>query len=163
MSFLKEQEELSVARMEEIATQLVSDLLVRYGLELAGVEYRQEGGQMVLRVLVDKPGRVTVEECARLSVDLSRRLDEVQTPVGPYRLEVSSPGLDRPLRSAGDFRKAVGRLARMTTSAPVNGRRELQGRITACGGQAVELELADGSVVEVPLAHVSAARLIAEV
>ena len=90
----------------------------RYGLEIFDVQFRREAGGMVLRVQIDRPGpaataeeSVSVEDCARVSRDLSAVLDVEDVVPTAYTLEVSSPGLDRPLRSADDYRRFAGRRA----------------------------------------------------
>ena len=97
-----------------------------YGLDIFDVELKREGGQQVLRVVVDRPGpaatpeeSVSIEDCARVAEELGTLLDVEDVMPGEYTFEVSSPGLDRPLRSADDYRRFAGRWAKIVTSQPV--------------------------------------------
>src|SRR5262245_53345080 len=98
------------------------------GLEIFDVQFRREAGGMVLRVLVDRPGpsattedSVSVDECATVSRDLSAVLDVEDVVPAAYILEVSSPGLDRPLRGAADYRRFTGRRAKLVMREKVDG------------------------------------------
>ena len=115
-----------------------------YGLEIFDVQLRRESIGTVLRVIIDRPDRGVVEtvdeavgiaDCQRVSQDLSAVLDVEEEGLGEaalgqrYTLEVSSPGLDRPLRHEADYRRFAGRLAKIVTSAPLNGQSAFAGRI----------------------------------
>lgn len=117
-----------------------------YGLEIFDVHLRRESIGTVLRVIIDRPDRGVVEapedavgiaDCQRISQDLSAVLDVEEDELGEsalgqhYTLEVSSPGLDRPLRHEADYRRFSGRLAKVVTAAPINGQSAFAGRITA--------------------------------
>jgi ribosome maturation factor RimP len=127
-----------------------------YGLEVFDVQLRRETIGTVLRVVIDRPDRgvpetfdeaVGIEECQRVSHDLSALLDvedEELEAAGAlaqnYTLEVSSPGLDRPLRHEADYRRFTGRLAKVVTTAPIEGQTAFAGRIVAVEDGAVTLE-----------------------
>jgi ribosome maturation factor RimP len=128
-----------------------------YGLEIFDVQLRRESIGTVLRVIIDRPDRgvvetvdeaVGIEDCQRVSQDLSAVLDVEEDELGEaalgqrYTLEVSSPGLDRPLRHEADYRRFAGRLAKIVTSAPLNGQSAFAGRIAG-------VETADGETVVV--------------
>jgi ribosome maturation factor RimP len=125
------------------------------GLEIFDVQLRRESIGTVLRVIIDRPDRgvpekleesVGIEECQRVSHDLSALLDVEEEELGTpalgqhYTLEVSSPGLDRPLRHEADYRRFQGRLAKIVTTAPLNGQSAFAGRITKIEDGAVVLE-----------------------
>jgi ribosome maturation factor RimP len=125
-----------------------------HGLEIFDVQLRREPIGMVLRVVIDRPdqGRVEtieesvgIEDCQRVSQDLSALLD-VEDEFGEtdladkYTLEVSSPGLDRPLRHAADYRRFAGRMAKIVTSEPIERQSAFAGRIAAVEAGAVLLE-----------------------
>ena len=106
------------------------------GLEIFDVQYRREAGGMVLRVQVDRPGpsakaedSVSVGECATVSRDLSAILDVEDVVPTAYILEVSSPGLDRPLRGATDYRRFTGRRVKLVMREKVDGQSFFKGRI----------------------------------
>jgi ribosome maturation factor RimP len=124
-----------------------------YGLEIFDVQLRREPIGMVLRVVIDRPdqGRVEtleesvgIEDCQRVSHDLSAMLDvedEFGQDLGEkYTLEVSSPGLDRPLRHEADYRRFAGRLAKIVTTEPIERQSAFAGRITGVDGGVVMLE-----------------------
>ena len=127
-----------------------------YGLDIFDIQLRRESIGTVLRVIIDRPDRgvpetfeeaVGIEECQRVSHDLSALLDvedEELEAAGAlaqnYTLEVSSPGLDRPLRHEADYRRFAGRLAKVVTTAPIDGQSAFAGRILAVDEGAVILE-----------------------
>jgi len=122
-----------------------------YGLEVFDVQFRREGSGMVLRVQIDRPGpaataeeSVSVEDCAHVSRDLSAVLDVEDVVPTAYTLEVSSPGLDRPLRSTDDYRRFSGRRAKLVMREPVDGQRHFKGRLAGVDDQAVLIDGDDG-------------------
>ena len=147
-----------------------------YGLEIFDVQLRRESIGTVLRVILDKPDRgvperpedaVGIEECQRVSQDLSALLDVEEDELGEaalgqnYTLEVSSPGLDRPLRHEPDYRRFTGRLAKVVTAEPVNGQSAFAGRIAGVEGGEVLLE--EGRRTHrVPLARIKRGQLVVE-
>ena len=147
-----------------------------YGLEIFDVQLRRESIGTVLRVIIDRPDRgvpekpedaVGIEECQRVSHDLSALLDVEEDALGEaaiaqhYTLEVSSPGLDRPLRHEADYRRFVGRLAKIVTAEPLDGQSAFSGRLAGFDGGDILLE--EGRRTHrVPLAHVKRAQLAVE-
>jgi ribosome maturation factor RimP len=145
-----------------------------HGLEIFDLQLRREATGWVLRVVIDRPDGtpgapgqepVGIEDCQRVSQDFSALLDVedhlTAGIVGGYTLEVSSPGLDRPLRGESDYRRFIGRLAKVVTDAPIGGQSHFAGRLTAIEGE--ELLLTEGRRVHrVPLARIKRARLDVE-
>ncbi len=147
-----------------------------YGLEIFDVQLRRESIGTVLRVTIDRPDRgvperpedaVGIEECQRVSRDLSAVLDVEEEDLGEaalgqhYTLEVSSPGLDRALRHEADYRRFAGRLAKIVTSAPLNGQSAFSGRIVGVEQDTVVLE--EGRKTHrVPVASIKRGRLAVE-
>src|SRR5947209_10608016 len=116
------------ADVVESVRTIAARIAAGYGLEIFDVQYRREGPGMVLRVRLDRPGpaataedSVSVEDCARVSRDLSAVLDVEDAVPTAYTLEVSSPGLDRALRGADDYRRFAGRLAKVVMREAVDG------------------------------------------
>lgn len=133
------------------------------GMELVHLEMKNEPGGSLLRLYIDKEGGVTLDDCARISRQLSAQLD-VDDPIPHrYTLEVSSPGLDRPLHSESDFRRFAGRTIRLSTNAPINGRRNYRGRLLGLTAGAVHLALDEGGEIAIPQDQISRARLQAEI
>ena len=140
-----------------------------YGLDVFDVQFRREAGGMVLRVQLDRPGpaataedSVSVDDCSKVSRDLSAVLDvEDFIPVA-YILEVSSPGLDRPLRGRGDFERFVGRLAKVVVRESVDGQTFFRGRLAGVDGDDALIDAEDGRTHRVPLAQITRANLEVE-
>ena len=131
------------------------------GYELVGVEYLPQGRRSLLRVYIDTPEGVTVEDCERASHQISGVLD-VDDPIrGEYVLEVSSPGLDRPLFTAEHFQRFTGSRVRLRLSPPLEGRRNFSGVLQGMRGDAVVVAQEDGEV-EIPFHHIDQARLVPE-
>ena len=145
-----------------------------HGLEIFDVQLRRESVGWVLRVIIDRPADIQpssmdtepvgIQDCQRVSQDLSALLDVEDQLMGgldTYTLEVSSPGLDRPLRHAGDYRRFVGRLAKVVTRAPIEGQSHFAGRIA--GVEDDRVVLTEGRRTHrVPMALISRARLEVE-
>ena len=134
---------------------LLDNTLAGLGYELVELERSTKGA--LLRVFIDKPGGITVDDCALVSNHLSR-LFAVEN-VGYDRLEVSSPGLDRPLRTERDFVRFAGQKARVKLRVPVEGQRNFVGVLREAGAGRVNLEV-DGRVLSLDLGNVDKARLM---
>lgn len=147
-----------IAQVEE----LLRPIATRFGLETVDVVLSGEAHRTVLRVFVDRvEGGITVEECARVSEALSRQLDLYDLFQHPYTLEVSSPGLDRPLRNDADYRRFAGKKAELRTYGPVDGQRHFRGILLGVIGEAVVLQM-DGRQVHLPKDQIAQARLLVE-
>ncbi len=143
---------------------LVEPIVEDHGLELVDVELAGGNGARVVRVIVDTPendGRVAVERCAQVSRELGTQLDVAELIRGRYRLEVSSPGLDRVLAREKDFDAARGREVKVETRRPVDGRRRFRGRLLDFGDGRLRLEV-DGREVEIAFAEVARANAVYE-
>src|SRR5271157_5107579 len=124
-------------KIHVLANQVADD----EGLELISADLLGSGRRLLLRVIVDKPGGVTVGDCERMSRGLEALLD-VEDPIqGSYVLEVSSPGLDRPLTSQRDFEKNIGKLVRITTAEKIDGQTFFMGKLVDAGEGWVRIKL----------------------
>ncbi|TML75486.1 MAG: ribosome maturation factor RimP [Actinobacteria bacterium] len=147
-------EEGGVNDLEERLRSLAEPVLTRHGAELVDVQVRRGRTQLV-RIVADQPGGITLDVCARVSQELSRMLD-VDDPIqGRYTLEVTSPGLDRPLRTEADFRKHAGAKVKVVLAS---GRHE-EGTVEDVKSDRVRLMRASGAV-EVPYADIAKATLV---
>ncbi len=142
----------------DLATPLADEL----GFEVVDVEYAPAGSRWVVRVYIDRPGGVTLDDCARFSRRLGDLLEMNQTLPHAYVIEVSSPGIERRLRTGEHFRRYLGMRARVDVHQAVGGRRHVEGRIEAAGEAEVVLTLDDGSRWAAPLAAVKSARLVVD-
>jgi ribosome maturation factor RimP len=149
------------ARVVAEVTRLVQPILDATGVVLDRVDQAAGGKRPVLRVFIDKEGGVTVDDCAEVSRQLSALLDEEEVIRGAFVIEVSSPGLDRPLHGEDDFRRFEGRLAAVTAKTPLVGkRRDAVGRIAGVeDGHLLLDEVKNGERLRVPLDEIAKARL----
>jgi ribosome maturation factor RimP len=158
--------EEALARLRAAAARIAAS----YGLEIFDLQFRRESIGWVLRVILDRSSGgtddvVTIDDCRHVSEDLSALLDvEDDLTAGidrRYTLEVSSPGLDRPLRGEADYRRFVGRLAKIVTSQPVDGQSHFAGRLSGVD-DGVVLVAEGNRTHRVPFAAISRARLEVE-
>jgi len=148
-------------KIHELASQVAED----EGLELVSVDILGTGRRTMLKVVVDKEGGVTVGDCEKMSRSLEALLD-VEDPIkGPYVLEVSSPGLDRPLLTQADFERNIEKLARIVTSEKINNQTFFIGRIIDVGEGWIRLKIEKKGAKEeskdifIPMDKISKARL----
>ena len=128
------------------------------GYELLEVEYARENAAWVLRLFIDKPGGVTLDDCQSASHAASALLDAADFVEGHYMLEMSSPGFDRPLRKAKDFERFAGERVRISAQTPVAGRRQFKGVL--CGIQDGMISVdCSGTICAVHLENIKKARL----
>jgi ribosome maturation factor RimP len=145
-------------RNEEL-TELLAPVVADLGLECLGVEFSPSHGNSLVRVYIDAPDRpVTVDDCEIVSRQVSATLD-VNDPIqGRYTLEVSSPGLDRPLYTPAQFARFVGETAKVEVNLAIDGRRRFQGPIRGVEDATIVLEQ-DGKIVRIAHANVHKAKL----
>lgn len=146
--------------ISEQIEQLIETSIVSLGYELAGVEYLSKGRDSILRVYIDSTEGIGIEDCERVSHQVSGIL-EVEDPITTaYTLEVSSPGFDRPLFKLVDFERFVDQEAKISMKLPVDGRRNFRGIIQGIDGEQI-LILVDGEIYALPYKKLANARLIA--
>ena len=146
-----------LGQLEAELAPVVSD----HGMEIVDLELATDRGTRVLRLFVDWPeGGVTVEDCAKVSRDCSALLDGEDLVEGRYRLEVSSPGIERRLRKPEHFERVVGQRAQVVLGEPAGEHsRRVTGTVRGVRQGAVELETPDGNTVAVPLGAIRRAKL----
>ena len=127
--------------------------------ELVDVEFLKEQGRRVLRVTIDKPEGIQLSDCEKVNRVLDVYLDEKDPLEGSYNLEVSSPGVERPLKKKADYQRFAGREARVHTFAAVKGTKKLEGILKGLQGEEVLLEV-QGEDVTIPLDKISKAHLV---
>jgi ribosome maturation factor RimP len=157
--------ETVVEKVRDIAGRVAADR----GLEIFDVQFRREAPGMVLRIQIDRPGpaataadSVSVEDCAHISRELSAILDVEDVVPAAYTLEVSSPGLDRPLRRPDDFRRFAGRRAKIVMRQKVDGQGYFKGKLGGLDGADVLIESENGKVHRVPFELITRANLEVE-
>ena len=138
---------------------LAEPLCASENLELVHIEYQRESGGRVLRVYIDRPQGIALDDCVNVSRQLNDLLDVHLDNIGPYNLEVTSPGPERPLSKLRDYEKFKGRLAKIKTLQPINGQKNFTGIIVGSIEERVSLSLNKKTVV-IPFGDISKARLV---
>ncbi len=146
-------------RIVSEVSALAEGLVGEYSMEVVDVEFKSEGGRWVLRVYIDKEGGITVGDCASMSRELGDLIEARDIIDCHYVLEVSSPGLDRPLKKERDFIRSVGKMVRLKTSRPINKRRNFTGRLTNVSEGIISLLVDNDNLVQLPLEEIDKARL----
>jgi ribosome maturation factor RimP len=138
---------------------LIAPLLEGSDVELVQVQVVPGHKQHLLRIFIDRPGGIDVGACARLSREIARCLDERPDLQGGYRLEVSSPGMNRPIWALEHFRRFQGERLQFDMVEPREGRTRYQGRIAAVDGERVTLEAESGETFTVAVTEIATATL----
>ena len=125
---------------EHRAEALLLPIVEQFGFELVDVEYVKEGGIWYLRGYIDKPGGITINDCEAVSRQFSDRMDEEDFIPDSYVMEISSPGLDRPLRKPKDFERSIGKEVEIRTYRPVDHCKEFVGTLVSCDDDTVTVE-----------------------
>lgn len=145
--------------IEAYAEKLVQPIVDRYGFELVDTEYLKEAGSWYLRIFIDKEGGIAVDDCEIVSRELEVFLDEDDCIENSYILEVSSPGLGRPLKKEKDFARSIGRDVDVRLFKAVDGTKEFSGSLEAYDKESVALALQDGSTVRLERSNLALIRL----
>jgi len=147
--------------MEDIKNkirELADSIAVQHTVEIVDIEFAGSSRKPLIRIFIDKESGITLDECSKFSRALSALFD-VEDPIpSAYILEVSSPGLDRPLKAMRDFERSIGKLVRVITRAMIEGQNIFTGRITGVEGGDITLSI-DDKEIEIPFDQVSKARL----
>ena len=132
-----------MSRREEYEQQtekLLEPVVADLGFELVDVEYVKEGGTWYLRAYIDKPGGITVDDCETVSREFSDKLDEADFIEEAYIMEVSSPGLGRPLKKEKDFKRSIGKEVEIRTYRPIDREKEFYGVLKAYDENSVTID-----------------------
>ena len=140
---------------------VADSILTSEDMELVEVDYRREPVGWVLRLTIDKKGGVTLDDCTRISQEMGRSLDIEDLISNPYHLEISSPGLDRPLKNERDFIRFSERSIRVKTIDPIGKQKSFKGKLRKCLEGRIEMET-DMGIVEIPLSNIARANLEVE-
>ncbi len=152
---------MAKTRIVEKIEILISPYIQESGMELVDVEFVKEGGNWYLRIFIDKPGGIGIEDCRLISEKIDKLMDEKDPIPQSYILEVSSPGIERPLKKMSDFVRFTGLLAVVSTFAAIEGKKSFRGRITSVQGDSITFEV-EGIALTIPFKQVASARLKAE-
>ena len=144
---------------EQRTEALLLPILEENQFELVDVEYVKEGSNWYLRAYIDKPGGITINDCELVSRALSDRLDEEDYIDSAYILEVSSPGLGRPLKKDRDFQRSLGSEVEVRLFRPLDGSKALTGILKDYNKEKIEIETADGNVLPIMREQIALVRL----
>jgi ribosome maturation factor RimP len=160
-------EKMNSSEHLSLLRQVIEPVCAAHGVVLVDARFGSEHG-FVLKVMIERPGAnpktgagVSLDDCRGVSRDISTALDVTEgvAPDAAYRLEVGSPGLDRPLFALADFARFAGEPVKVQTRVPVAGRKRFSGKLVGVEGDAVKLEL-DGQLVTLQLGEIAKANLI---
>ena len=130
-----------MSRLEQTLTEMLTPAAESLGFELVGVEFVRAGKHSILRVFIDHPDGITVDNCADVSLQASAILD-VEDPISTeYNLEVSSPGMDRPLFKTAHYAAVVGEVIAVHLRMPMNDRRNFKGKLLSCEGDNIVVQV----------------------
>lgn len=147
-----------MGKAEEKISQIAEKLAEELAVELVDVEFVKEGSQWFLRIFIDKDGGMDLDTCEVFSRKLGEILDEDDPITQAYRLEVSSPGIERPLKKEQDFIRFSGQLVKISLFEAIDGQKQLIGKLAGLEDGKVKVEV-DGNVFEINLAQISKANL----
>lgn len=144
---------------EQRTEELISPIIEQNQFELVDVEYVKEGGTWYLRAYIDKPGGITVDDCEVVSRALSDLLDKHDFIEDAYVLEVSSPGLGRPLKKEKDFARSIGEEVDVRTFRTISHQKEFTGILRDYDKEKIVLEMEDQELLEIARADIALIRL----
>lgn len=154
---------MTLGNLTDQLEEIIRPIVLSEGMELVELEFTRQGQRWYLRIYIDKEDGVNLGDCENISRQVEQALD-VEDPIPQqYVLEVSSPGLDRPLKQKRDFLRSRGKLIRLFTSVTVGGKRDLVGILKSIEEDLIQLELRDGETLCIPLADIAKARLEIEI
>jgi ribosome maturation factor RimP len=148
--------------LETRIAQLAEQIAAAMGMEIVLLEIKGEGSHSIVRAFIDKPGGITLGDCEQFSKRFSVSLDVEDWIPFRYVLEVSSPGLNRPLVKESDYLRFCGNNAKVRTRLPVAGQRSFKGKIVGVTEGRLELEVAPGKKIEIALTDIEKANLMAD-
>ncbi|MCW8108217.1 ribosome maturation factor RimP [Alteromonas ponticola] len=148
-----------MSRLEDKLTEMLEPGVEALGFELVGIEFVRAGKHSILRVFIDHENGITVDDCADVSHQASAILD-VEDPINTeYNLEVSSPGMDRPLFKEKHYVASIGEVVQLRTRMPVDNRRNFKGKLLACENGNVSIEV-DGQQFQLAVANIEKGNVV---
>ncbi len=144
---------------EQKVLPLLEPIVAENGLELVDLEFVKEGVNWYLRVYIDKDGGVSIDDCELVSRALEEKLDAADPIEQAYILEVSSPGLDRPLKKEADFQKFQGEIIDVKLYKPLNGSKQYQGKLLSLENGVLSIEEENGNIVAFEYKETASVRL----
>ncbi|MBI5051051.1 MAG: ribosome maturation factor RimP [Nitrospirae bacterium] len=145
--------------LEAKIREIIEPVMNSIGVNLEDIKLAKSGSRFLLRIFIDKEGGVTLDDCERASREIEAQLDVLDPIPSSYILEVSSPGLDRPIKRPGDFKQFTGKTVRVVTSTDINNQTFFIGEIVDAGDADLVLLLPGERLVTIPYGSISKARL----
>ncbi|MGV8144933.1 MAG: ribosome maturation factor RimP [Alkaliphilus sp.] len=146
-------------KIEKLVEGIVRPITDAEKFELVDVEFKKEGPSKYLRVFIDKDGGISLDDCQLVSKQLSARLDELDSIEESYFLEVSSPGLDRPLKKESDFAKYAGKIIELKLYKPIEGSKMIEGELIGLVDGKIKIKLENEKMLEIEREQVALTRL----
>ncbi|HHV58785.1 MAG TPA: ribosome maturation factor RimP [Clostridiaceae bacterium] len=146
-------------KVEEIVEEIALPVVENKGFELVDVEFVKEGSSWFLRVYIDKPGGITIDDCSDVSNELGKLLDKADPIQGSYYLEVSSPGLERPLKKDRDFERYKGETVEVRTFRAIDGHKVFEGTLLGLVEGNIEIDK-DGQFLKFPRESVASVKKV---
>ncbi|MGE4282192.1 MAG: ribosome maturation factor RimP [Clostridia bacterium] len=153
---------MAKTKIEDAVFELAQPLAQQNGCEVVDIEFKREGASWFLRVFIDKKDGITIEDCEIVSKDISAELDRVDLIEQSYYLEVSSPGLDRPLKKEQDFLRHLGDKVEVKLYKALNGTKKLTGILEEYHDDRIILHLEDDSKLELTKEKIALVRLFVD-
>ena len=148
-----------MAKLEHRLAEMLTPAVEALGFELVGIEFVRAGKHSILRIYIDHENGVNVDDCADVSYQVSAVLD-VEDPISTeYHLEVSSPGLDRPLFKQAHYQSVVGQVVQVKLAVPLNNRRNFKGMLVACDEGTITVNV-DGQEYNLTIADIDKANVV---
>ncbi len=146
--------------ISEIVKELALPIVSEAGCELVDVEFVKEGSNWFLRLYIDKPEGVSLDDCENVSRPLNKKLDEVDPISHEFFLEVSSPGLERPLKKAEDFVKAIGSIVEIKLFKAVDNTKQFEGELVSYNEDNLTIKTEDEKSHQFKLEHIAKAKKV---
>ena len=148
-----------MAKLEDKLTEMLEPGVEALGYELVGVEFVRAGKHSILRVFIDHENGITVDDCAEVSYQASAILD-VEDPINTeYNLEISSPGMDRPLFKEKHYEQSLGEVVQVRLTVPMNDRRNFKGKLLSCENGMINVEV-DGQQFQLAVANIEKGNVV---
>lgn len=146
-------------RVEKITENLVLPIVEKEKIELVDIEYKKEGPNWYLRIYIDKPNGITLDDCQKVSEQLSDKLDKEDPIKENYFLEISSPGLDRPLKKESDFTRFKGEMVEVKLYETLNGSKTIEGELLGLENNNIKVNVDNVGLMEIPRDKVALTKL----
>lgn len=150
-------------KIVDVVKKIVMPILNELSYELVDIEFKKEGSNWFLRVFIDKPNGITIDDCQIVSEKISKKLDEIDPIPHSYFLEVSSPGIDRPLKSDRDLKKHLNEVVEIKTFEPINGTKKIEGYLRSFNEKQIEIYTLEKDFITIPRDKISTIKLAVKI